>query len=97
MVLLDDRCVIRRLSWLAGCLCGVDSTPAEAVAVAVAVTRAVQFALADEAWEVRFAVVNALRESLTPTSVATLERAVSDPHASVRMLAARILTDTRDR
>ena len=61
-----------------------------------AAVRALVSARVDDAWEVRFAVVNALRESLTPTSVAALERAVSDPHGSVRMLAGRILTDMRD-
>jgi HEAT repeat protein len=74
----------------------VDSAEILGAIGGVAAVDALVSALADDAWEVRFAAVNALRESLTPTSVAGLERAVSDLHASVRMLAGRILTDMRD-
>jgi HEAT repeat protein len=48
-------------------------------------------AMDDEAWEVRFAAVNAMRQSSSAQAVAALERAAADAHPTVRLVAARVL------
>jgi HEAT repeat protein len=50
-------------------------------------------ALQDDAWEVRFAAVNALRRQSDAATVGTLAPATQDPHPHVRMLATRAMQD----
>lgn len=50
-------------------------------------------ALQDDAWEVRFAAVNALRRQSDAATVGTLASATQDPHPHVRLLATRAMQD----
>lgn len=50
-------------------------------------------ALKDDAWEVRFAAVNALRRQSDAATVGTLAPATQDPHPHVRLLATRAMQD----
>lgn len=50
-------------------------------------------ALRDDAWEVRFAVVNALRPQSDAATVGTLALATHDAHPHVRLLATRAIQD----
>ncbi len=50
-------------------------------------------ALQDQAWEVRFAAVNALRRLGDPMTVPVLASAVDDVHPHVRMLATRAVQE----
>ena len=49
--------------------------------------------LSDDAWEVRFAAVNALRRQSDAATVSTLALATADAHAHVRLLATRAMQD----
>ena len=50
-------------------------------------------ALAADAWEVRFAAVNALQRQSDPATVSTLALATADAHQHVRLLATRAMQD----
>jgi HEAT repeats/PBS lyase HEAT-like repeat len=50
-------------------------------------------ALTDDAWEVRFAAVNALRRQSDAATVSTLLPATHDVHPRVRMIATRAVQD----
>ena len=50
-------------------------------------------ALQDQAWEVRFAAVNALRRQSDAATVGILAPAIHDAHPHVRMLATRVMND----
>ena len=50
-------------------------------------------AFAAEAWEVRFAAVNARRRQSDAATVSTLALATADAHAHVRLLATRAMQD----
>ena len=58
-----------------------------------AAARALAVALQDQAWEVRFAAVNALRHVDDAAATTALTTATSDAHPQVRMLATRMVSD----